>query len=167
VKRYVAIVALLVLSGAGGVGCQSSKAALPEGSGFRVLTAGLADPWEITWGPGGFLWVTEKTGKKVTRENPLDGSKSAVMTITEVYHAGGQDDLLGMAFQSGPSKGGQNYVYFAYTYDAAAGAAIDRRAKIARYTYDPAAGTLNDPIDVITGRPAGDDHNGGSPALRS
>lgn len=66
---------------------------------FRVLATGLADPWEIAWGPDGFLWVTEKLAKKVTRVSPSDGSKATAITIADVYASESQDGLLGMAFQ--------------------------------------------------------------------
>src|SRR4051794_18049058 len=127
---------------------------------FRVLTTGLADPYEITWGADGFLWATEKTGKRVTRVNPSDGSKTTVATIADVYSTESQDGLLGMAFQGNFLKG-SNDVYLAYTYDGDPGPEVDRRAKIARYTYDPAAHTLNQPVDLITGLPASTDHNSG------
>src|SRR4051812_12453621 len=42
---------------------------------FRVLTTGLSHPWDIAFGPDGYLWITERTGKQVTRVNPADGSK--------------------------------------------------------------------------------------------
>ena len=39
----------------------------PESFTSRVVTSGLESPWEITWGPDGFLWVTERVGKRVVR----------------------------------------------------------------------------------------------------
>jgi PQQ-dependent dehydrogenase (s-GDH family) len=127
---------------------------------FRVLTTGLADPYEITWGPDGFLWVTEKMGKRVTRVNPSDGAKSTVATLAEVYATESQDGLLGMAFQRNFLHG-NNDVFLAYTYDADPGPAVDRRTKIVRYLYDPVAHTLSQPTDLITGLPASTDHNSG------
>ena len=35
-----------------------------------VLVSGLAGPWELTWGPDNMLWVTERTGKRITRIDP-------------------------------------------------------------------------------------------------
>jgi PQQ-dependent dehydrogenase (s-GDH family) len=136
--------------------------AMPPGEpfAFRVLATGLADPYEITMGPDGFLWVTERTGKRVTRVNLSDGSKSTVTTIAEVYSTESQDGLLGMAFPANFLKS-SNDVFLAYTYDADPGSGVDRRAKIARYTYDPAAHILSRPVDLITGLPASTDHNAG------
>ena len=50
----------------------------------RVLTTGLRGPWEITWGPDGYLWVTERIGKRIIRINPADGSKETAIQIDEV-----------------------------------------------------------------------------------
>lgn len=165
-KRLLAMATLLVLSTAG---CTSSpqnplgEAPRPdERLPFRVLTTGLADPWEITWGPDGFLWVTEKAGKAVTRVNPADGSKTTVLTIADAYASDSQDGLLGMAFQPNFLKGSENSgVYLAYTYDVSPNSAVDRRIKIVRYTYDPAAQALSNPAEVISGLPASSDHNSG------
>jgi PQQ-dependent dehydrogenase (s-GDH family) len=163
-RRFLALAALLLLLSATGCAASQEKPASTPRSDepftSRVLTTGLADPWEIAWGPDGFLWVTEKMGKRVTRVNPSDGSKNTVATIADVYSTESQDGLLGMAFQSNFLKG-NNDVYLAYTYDADPGPGVDRRAKIVRYTYDPVTQTLNRPVDLIAGFPASTDHNAG------
>ncbi len=127
----------------------------------REVATGLDNPWEITWGPDGMLWVTEKSAGTVTRVSPKDGAKTAALTIGDVLATdGAQDGLLGMALHPGLLKPGPDqYVYLAYTYDADRGADMDRRGKIARYTYRD--GRLTSPVDVITGLPASSDHNAG------
>ena len=40
----------------------------------EVIT-GLAGPFEVTWGSDNMLWVTERTGKRITRVNPATGEK--------------------------------------------------------------------------------------------
>src|SRR5437667_8695377 len=83
----------------------------------RVLVSGLAGPWELTWGPDNMLWVTERTGKRVTRIDPATGDRTVAITIEDVSAPGGQDGLLGMAFDPDLLKGtGHDYVYVAYTY---------------------------------------------------
>jgi len=129
-------------------------AAIGPPPAMRVLTTGLAAPWELTWGPDNFLWVTEKIGKRVDRINPADGARTTVLTINEVSASGAQDGLLGLAF-AGASA------FVAYDYDADPGAATDLRGKIVRYRYDRAAATLDTPTDILTGLPAGTDHNAG------
>lgn len=140
----------------------------------KVLAADLAGPWELTWGPDNMLWVTERTGKRVTRIDPATGERSvAIITIDEVSTPGGQDGLLGMALHPELLKGtGNDYVYVAYTY-------IDKNkgpdpsvtdpanpyrylyGKIVRFTYSAADRTLSHPVNLVTGLPAGDDHDGG------
>jgi PQQ-dependent dehydrogenase (s-GDH family) len=140
---------------------------------MKVLTTGLEGPWEITWGPDDFLWVTERVGGRIVRINPADGAKTTLIDIDEVSAPGGQDGLLGLALHPDLLKGtGNDYVFAAYTY-------VDKSrpqdewvtdpfspyaflfTKIVRLTYDEAAGTLSDPIDVIAGLPASNDHNSG------
>lgn len=131
---------------------------------FRVVTTGLDFPWEMTWGPDGFLWVTERVGKRVTRVRPSDGFKTTALTIPDVYQMdSGQDGVLGMALHPELLTGrGNDYVYVAYTYDADVSAdGPNRRVKIRRYTYNAISHTLGSPLDIITDLPASDDHNGG------
>src|SRR3954454_10080947 len=83
----------------------------------KVVVSGLAGPWELAWGPDNMLWVTERTGKRVTRIDPKTGERSVAVTIDEVLAPGGQDGLLGMALHPDLLKGtGNEYVYVAYTY---------------------------------------------------
>ena len=128
----------------------------------RVVTTGLENPWEIAWGPDGYIWVTERVGKRVTRVNPADGAKSVAITISEVFQNHGQDGLLGMALHPDLLRSGaNNFVYIAYTYDADSGPQFDRRLKVRRYTYDRQAQTLGNAVDLITNLPAGTDHVSG------
>jgi PQQ-dependent dehydrogenase (s-GDH family) len=136
---------------------------------MTVLATGLENPWELTWGPDGYLWVTEKTGRRVTRVNPADGTKSVVLNLPEVFTSGNQDGLLGMAF-SGDS------VFLAWDHSPSAGPTPppptedtepppDLRGKIVRFHYDQAAATLTAPTTVLDGLPASADHNAGRLAV--
>ncbi|RPI63115.1 MAG: L-sorbosone dehydrogenase, partial [Lysobacterales bacterium] len=124
---------------------------------LRVVATGLEDPSEVTWGPDGRLWITERIGKRVVRVDPADGTRSVAVTIDEVLQALAQDGLQGLALHPQLLRG-SDYVYVMYTYDADAGPATQRRAKIRRYTYDPAKDALGDPVDLLTGIPHGPDH---------
>jgi PQQ-dependent dehydrogenase (s-GDH family) len=140
---------------------------------MKVLATGLQGPWEITWGPDNFLWVTERTAGRITRIDPKDGSKHVAISLPEVSAPGGQDGLLGLALHPDLLKGkGRDYVYTAYTYvDRARGAdetVTDPNSphrylytKIVRLTYDAATGKLADPVELISGMPASSDHNSG------
>jgi PQQ-dependent dehydrogenase (s-GDH family) len=139
----------------------------------RVVISGLAGPWEITWGPDNNIWTTERTGKRITRVDPATGEARVAITINEVSAPGGQDGLLGMALHPELLRGtGKDFVYAAYTYvDRSRGvvpAITDPNSeyrylymKIVRLQYDKGSSTLSNPMDVITGLPAGNDHDGG------
>src|SRR4051812_9172492 len=76
-----------------------------------VVVSGLGGPWEITWGPDNMLWVTERTGKRITRVDPVTGERHVAASISDVSAPGGQDGLLGMALHPDLLKGtGNDYV---------------------------------------------------------
>lgn len=133
--------------------------------GGRVLVSGLEGPWEVTWGPDNRLWVTERAGRRVTRVHPESGTTKVAITIDEVLVDAQHQGLLGMALHPELLAGTANdYVYVAYTYDGTPGDADeqdDPRAKVVRLTYDARSETLGQPSELISGIPAGDDHNGG------
>src|SRR5688572_4643125 len=173
-KAVFAIVLWLAsVSGAASQNPPSSVVTGTQQFEMTVLVTGLQAPWEITWGPDGFLWVTERVGGRITRVNPADGKKSTAIQIADSFAPGGQDGLLGLALHPELLKGtGNDYVYAAYTYkDEARGpdetvsdpysAYRFLYAKIVRFTYDAESGTLGDPVDVIAGMPASNDHNSG------
>src|SRR6187200_262307 len=75
------------------------------------VVTGLAGPFEVTWGPDNMLWVTERTGKRITRVNPATGERKVAVTINEVLAPGGQDGLMGLALDLD-----NHFVYTAYPY---------------------------------------------------
>lgn len=137
-----------------------------------VVTSGLSSPWELAWGPDGMLWATERSGKRVTRVDPATGERRVAVTIEEAAAPGGQQGVLGMALHPELLQGtGNDVVYVAYTY-VDRGRDPDPRvtdpdsphrflySKIVRLRYDAPSGTLSDPVDIIAGLPASNDHNG-------
>ena len=85
----------------------------------RVLTTGLANPFQVIWGPDDYLWVTERTGSRITRVRPSDGSRTTAITMSDILQDDGPGGLLGMALDPGLLKGsGNDFVYVAHTYDA-------------------------------------------------
>ena len=129
---------------------------------MRVLAAGLEGPWEVAWGPDQMLWVTERTGRRVIRINPNDGSRTTLVSIPEVNTTFAQDGLLGLAFHADFMRNaGADFVYVAFTYDDAAGTALARRLAVRRYRYEGSTRTLVDPLDILTGLPTHTDHVGG------
>ena len=134
----------------------------PEHFTMRVVVTALGNPWEVTWGPDGYLWVTERSAFRVTRVNPADGSKHVALTLEGAYQSIDQDGLLGLALHPDLLKGrGRDYVYVAYTHDIEPGLGVTRNLRVRRYTYDRSSQALTAPLDVIDGLPAWDDHGGG------
>jgi PQQ-dependent dehydrogenase (s-GDH family) len=141
---------------------QTQSAPGPERFTMRVVTAGLAGPWEVAWGPDDRLWITERIARQVTRVDPANGARSVALMIDEVRQLEPQDGLLGLALHPALLRGrDMDYVYVAYTYDADPGPADARRVKVRRYTYDAATERLGAPLDVLTNLPAGSDHVAG------
>jgi glucose/arabinose dehydrogenase len=64
---------------------------------MRVVASGLANPWEMIWGPDERIWITERTGRRVLRVNPADGVITPALTVPDVMQTHYQDGLLGMA----------------------------------------------------------------------
>lgn len=151
--RAAAAAGLLLFTGCGGSDPDS-------GGDFtqRVVASGLANPWEIVWGPDGRLWVTEKSDGEVTLVSVEDGTTETALTIPEVVATvGAQDGLLGLALHP-DLLNGDPYAYLAYTYHDGE---QELRAKLVRYTYDPDSRTLAEPMDLLSGLPASNDHNAG------
>ncbi len=134
----------------------------PETFTRRVVASGLGNPWEVTWGPDGDLWVTERTAFRVTRIEPASGATHVALVLDDAYTAVVQDGLLGMALHPDLLRGrGRDYVYVAYTYNVAPGSGVSRRLRVRRYTYDAASQTLTAPLDILDNLPAHNDHGGG------
>ena len=137
-----------------------------DGFTKRVVATGLADPYEVVWGPDDFLWITEKSGNRVTRVDPRTGEKHIVLELPDALHTpGSQDGVLGLAIPTTADPNQQTShpseidVYISYTYDADPSAGVfEHRLKIVRYRYDAGRGRLVDPQEIITGLPASTDH---------
>ncbi|MDX6708748.1 MAG: quinoprotein glucose dehydrogenase [Solirubrobacteraceae bacterium] len=158
--QSLVLVLFVVTAGSGLAGTAEA-----ESFSSRVLATGFGNPWEITWGPDGFLWVTEQDTGQVSRVRPSDGSTTTLLDISEVFQTdpGAQDGLLGLALDPDWSHGhGYRRVYVAYAYDAnPSPETVDDRVKIRSYAYRSDSQRLTDPVDIITGMPAGNDHNSG------
>jgi PQQ-dependent dehydrogenase (s-GDH family) len=128
----------------------------------RVVTTGLAGPWEITWGPDDHLWLTERIGKRIVRVNPDTGAKATLLTLEEVHQDAEQDGLLGLALHPRLLRGTDaNFVYIFFTYDVDPGAGVLRKGKVRRYTYNAKAAALENPTDLLSGLPVHNDHVSG------
>lgn len=91
-----------------------------------VIARNLEVPWEILWGPDGYIWMTERTGR-VSRVHP-DTRKLTVLLEVKVTNQG-ESGLLGMALH--PDFQSEPYVYLVYNYSS--GTSI--RERLVRYRY--------------------------------
>jgi PQQ-dependent dehydrogenase (s-GDH family) len=145
-----------------GVDAQRRSPPVSKNFSMRVVTTELGNPFQVIWGPDGYLWVTERTAGRITRVQPSDGSKTVAIAINDIL-TDGPGGLLGMALDPGLLKGtGNDHVYVAFTYDAdASPTAVSRRTKIVSLTYDARTNRLGGARDILSGLPAGTDHQGG------
>lgn len=139
--------------------CQKLDA---QNESFTMTTIGpnnlLNKPWDLHFGPDGYLWITEREAGIVLRVNPATGQRDDLIQIPDASSTGGQDGLLGITFHE-DFLGESPYVYLSYTYLLAG----ERRQKLVRYTYEITDddGTLTAPITLIDNLPSSNDHNSG------
>ena len=128
----------------------------------RVLTTGLDNPWAMEWGPDNMIWVTERTTGEVTRVDPVSGTQQLLLSVGDVYVGPQHEGLLGLALHPELLQGtGNDYVYVGHTVNDSNVAEPDPSAQIVRYTWDERTQQLVDPVVLIEGLPAWNDHNAG------
>jgi PQQ-dependent dehydrogenase (s-GDH family) len=131
----------------------------------RTVASGLSAPWEIVVGPDDFLWISERTGRRLIRVHRTSGAVVPALDLTSESYDPGEswhEGLLGVALHPDLLKNvGRDYVYVAFTYDADTSARMSRRLKVRRYTYNLAKQILTAPSDLLSDIPAHDDHGGG------
>ncbi|KAA3436429.1 PQQ-dependent sugar dehydrogenase [Rufibacter hautae] len=160
----------------------------PKGETFtvRVVKDKLSDPWEVTYGPDNYLWITEAKGYKVSRLNPTTGAQTVLLDLTperkfprydKVSDSidGGkpwpQGGLMGMALHP-QLLSGKAYVYLAYAYQYAGagkqGDGCDPKfggchytMRLVRYDYDTKGQKLSNPQILCDTIPGSNDHNSG------
>jgi glucose/arabinose dehydrogenase/mono/diheme cytochrome c family protein len=115
-----------------------------------VVAAGLDVPWEITWGPDDWIWLTEQKGL-VRRVNPQTGETQTVIAIADV-HMQRAVGLLGLAFH--PDQKHLPFVFVDYSYMDGS----DLFLKVVRYRYHN--GGLTEPVVLLERIPATETHNG-------
>ncbi|AGC78627.1 PQQ-dependent dehydrogenase (s-GDH family) [Nonlabens dokdonensis] len=130
-------------------------------------------PNEITYGPDGWLWITERSaldntsdatnGERIVRVHPDTGAKTVMIDLhNDVDGFDGQDGLMGMAIHpdlmANANTSTNNFVYAAHTY----GTQGNLKLKIIKMSFNNSnkrltkvAGSLIENID------ASNDHNSG------
>jgi len=164
--RYILISLILPLVILFALSIQVGSSASPEASGaetrpsgsqgkfsgrfhFETLTSKLDTPWDLEWGPDGFIWFTERKGT-VSRVHTVSGQITRVgqIDVVEVSESG----LMGMAFH--PDFATQPYVYLVYSYESDRG--IQNRLVRMRYN-----GTSLSSQEILLDQiPGGRNHNG-------
>jgi PQQ-dependent dehydrogenase (s-GDH family) len=189
--RVVFILAglLLALSWRGATAQQLTG---PRGEVFtaRVVARQLSDPWEITYGPDTYLWMTEAHGYRVSRIDPATGTKTVLLDLSHERQFprydkipdsvdGGkpwpQGGLMGMALHPQLLQG-KPYVYLAYLYRFAGASQPGKggapnyggyffTTRVVRYEYQLQTQTLARPVVLCDTLPGSSDHNGGRLAI--
>src|SRR5690606_17588578 len=135
----------------------------------------LNDPWEITYGPDGNLWITESKGYKVNKMDPNTGVSSTVLDLSYAvsgyltaseHTAFNRGQNFGIKWPQGGFAGltihpqfneGKKFVYVSYVHTYVGGVIFVNR--IVRFTYDEATNKLQNPVSLCDTLPGSTDHN--------
>ena len=118
--------------------------------GISTVVENLDVPWEITWGPNDWIWMTENGGR-VSKINPASGEKKVMLKIRDVFE-GTTPGLLGMAVH--PDQEHFPYLFLIYNSEEGEGSVF---WNLVRYTID--ADTLRDRQNLLM-RQASEHHQG-------
>ncbi len=136
------------------------------------LPTSLTIPWEITYGPDGYLWLTD-SGGVVARVHPMTGAKTVVYTAPDYYPGSPKEQLqlcfmpnigsgtLGLALDPTFGVSPLSYIYYVYSYNSGDTANPATKFKIVRLTWQSATGTVIASQNLVTDIPSGYDHLGG------
>lgn len=102
---YLKILILALL-----ISCSNENIEAQDNFKYRDAVTGLDTPWEILWGPDGYIWFTERYGR-ISRANPETGEVQELYTIENVFEDG-ERGLMGMVLH--PDFENNPYVYVAY-----------------------------------------------------
>jgi aldose sugar dehydrogenase len=116
----------------------------------REVIGGINIPWEIIWGPDGYIWMTERHGR-VSRVNVTTGAQQTLLDISAQVYEQSEAGMLGMVLH--PDFTNQPFVYLAYTYSSGG-----TKERIVRYTYNGTA--LVSPVTLLENIPGNTTHIG-------
>ena len=94
-----------------------------------TIYTGLDIPWEIIYGPDGFIWTTERKGI-ISRIDPVAHTKTVILNIVSSVYQNSESGLLGMVLH--PDFATTPEVFLAYTY----GSFSNIKEKVVKYTYN-------------------------------
>jgi glucose/arabinose dehydrogenase len=119
-----------------------------------TVVTGLDTPWDLAWGPDGFIWFSERGGR-ISRLDPATGARSTAGTIA--VHQSGEGGLMGIAFH--PDFGTSPFVYAVHTY----GSLFTAHNRLVRMRWNGT--TLGPPETLLDGFPGAGIHNGSRLAI--
>ena len=135
------------------------------------LAAELNNPWEITYGPDGYLWLTEAFGT-VSRVDPITGEKIVIFEAYDYYLGSPLEDLpgcdqpighgtLGLALHPDFLEEGSSLIYFVYSYNSGTDSLPSTKFRVKQLTWDLENEVVLDDTNLINDLPTGHDHLGG------
>jgi len=115
-----------------------------------VVVSNLNVPWDMAYGPDGWIWFTELAGT-IKRMNPNTYQVQQVFALSDVALFGFSVGLHSLVLHPDFNTNHYLYVHYAYT---------TTTTKIVRYQYDTVNNTLINPTIILNAIPAGVSHNG-------
>lgn len=95
----------------------------------ETVYTGLDIPWEIIYGPDGYIWTTERKGI-VSRIDPVNNTKTVILDKTSDIYQEYESGMLGMILH--PDFATTPEVFLAYTYEDG----FEIKERIVKYTYN-------------------------------
>ncbi|HZV68882.1 MAG TPA: PQQ-dependent sugar dehydrogenase [Saprospiraceae bacterium] len=136
------------------------------------LPTELSTPWEMTYGPDGYLWLTE-AGGTVSRVDPNTGAKTIVYVAPDSFEDSPLEQLplcfmpnigsgtLGLTLHPDFLNPANAFIYFLYSYNSGTASAPATKFKIAQLSWDWTTQSVTSKTDIVTGISTGYDHLGG------
>lgn len=116
----------------------------------EVLVEKLTIPWDMNWGPDGWIWFNERDGH-IYRLNPDTKELQEIYVISETFQS--WDNSGFHAFALHPEFPMIPYIYTHYTYD-------DYGSRLVRYTFSFDENTMVNPLVLMDQIPGNSSHNG-------
>jgi len=136
------------------------------------LPTQVSTPWEVSFGPDNFLWLTE-SGGNVIRVNPENGDKVVVYTAPDYFSGSPLENsllcpnasigsgTLGLALHPDFMEAGSSFIYFVYSYNSGTDLAPATKFRIKRLTWDVNTNSIVSDTNVVNMISNGYDHFGG------
>ena len=136
------------------------------------LPTALSIPWEITYGPDDYLWLSESDGK-IIRVEPETGDMINVFQATDFFAGDPSENLstcfnppilggtLGLALHPDFLNPDSSYLYLYYSYNAGTITEPKTWFKIVRVKWNSDSQSVSTPEDIVANIPSSYDHVGG------